>query len=291
VRVVVAHGGALSREEDADGPGRACDAAFEVLDAGGPALEAAVAGCRALEDDGRFNAGSGAVPRLDGATVEQDAACMDSAGRFGAAVGLDVRNPVLVARRVLDTPHLALAGPGAMEFARRHGLAVPRRPRPDPGRQARLLRERLARGEAPPGWTVEGLRGAWNYDAPMAVDSGSDTVGVVVSTEAGHAAAASTGGLGASLRGRVSDVGMPGGGLHAGLGGAVAATGRGEHLASRFASLRVHDAMAAGATAQDAIQAFLGATPAEAAVGIVAADGRGGAAASNRTMPWARRVG
>ena len=52
-----------------------------------------------------------------------DASVMDSAGRLGAVMALrDARNPVLVARAVTETPHVALAGVGADLFARQMGF-------------------------------------------------------------------------------------------------------------------------------------------------------------------------
>ena len=64
--------------------------------------------------------------RLDGRTVEMDASVMDSCGLLGAVMALkEARNPVLVARAVCGTPHVALAGAGADLFARRMGFEGP----------------------------------------------------------------------------------------------------------------------------------------------------------------------
>ena len=48
--------------------------AQEVLATGGSALDAAIAAVVVLEDDGRFNAGAGSVLRMDGVSIEMDAA-------------------------------------------------------------------------------------------------------------------------------------------------------------------------------------------------------------------------
>src|SRR5688572_25382391 len=118
----IAHGGVGSPPERADGPRAAVDAALAVLERGGHPLDAAVAGVVVMENDPRFNAGTGSKVRLDGKTVQMDAAVMDSSGRYGAvAVIEDVKNPVLVARAVAETPHRLIAGDGAQRFARALG--------------------------------------------------------------------------------------------------------------------------------------------------------------------------
>ena len=76
-----------------------------------------------LEDDPRFNAGTGSRVRLDGSTVQMDASVMSSEGKFGAVAGIEnVKNPVKVARAVTNTPHILLAGDGATRFARTLGM-------------------------------------------------------------------------------------------------------------------------------------------------------------------------
>ena len=65
----IAHGGVGSGPERSDGCRRAVDAALQALEAGADPVDAAVAGTVVLEDDPRFNAGTGSVVRIDGATV------------------------------------------------------------------------------------------------------------------------------------------------------------------------------------------------------------------------------
>src|SRR5688572_18319326 len=114
----IAHGGVGTEAVHSDGCRVAVEAALAALSATNDPLDAAVAGVVVLEDDQRFNAGTGSIVRLDG-SVQMDASVMDSAGRFGAVASIErVKNPVLVARAVLDTPHLVLAGDGATQFAR-----------------------------------------------------------------------------------------------------------------------------------------------------------------------------
>ena len=136
------------------------------------AVEAAV---RVLEDAPSLNAGRGSHPKSDG-SIEMDALIMD--GRtlaLGAVAAIQrVRNPVSLARAVMDTPHALLAGAGASAFA--DSIAFPRCEASD------LF---VAR------------------DRPPAT---SDTVGAVARDLSGDlAAATSTGGVPRQLPGRVGE--------------------------------------------------------------------------------------
>src|SRR5580692_4598132 len=119
----IAHGGVGSPPEWSDGCRLAVDAAMKVVEAGGDPVDAAVAGVVVMEDDPRFNAGTGARVRLDGKSIQMDASVMRSDGKFGAVAGIErVKNPVRVARAVMDSPHLLLQGDGATRFARTLGM-------------------------------------------------------------------------------------------------------------------------------------------------------------------------
>src|SRR5574340_720767 len=81
----VVHGGAGSPRTRMDGTDPAASKALAALKAGGSALDGALAGVVVLENDPRFNAGTGANIRLDGKTIQMDAACMDgTTGGYGA---------------------------------------------------------------------------------------------------------------------------------------------------------------------------------------------------------------
>ena len=202
-------------------------------------LAAAVRGVTVLEDDPRFNAGTGSMVRLDG-SIQMDASVMDSSGRFGAVAGLErVKNPVLVARAVLDTPHLLLMGDGATRFARALGHADYDPATPQRRLATETIKEKIRRAapDLPEFWRTSQWKKHWNYAlSPEALrldprDAGTDTVGVAVRAPDGRfAVALSTGGTAVMLRGRVGDVPIYGAGLYAGPHGTAAATGTGERI-------------------------------------------------------------
>jgi isoaspartyl peptidase/L-asparaginase-like protein (Ntn-hydrolase superfamily) len=289
---IVAHGGVGAPSDWSDGCEAAVDAARRVLADGGDALAAAVAAVVRLEDDGRFNAGRGSALRLDGETIEMDAAVATSDGRIGAVAAIrEVRNPVLVAERVLETPHLLLAGEGATRFARRKGFG--------PFREVQELRrkrwERAIRKVASregrddlARWNDVRPEDVWNFPGEIPVPRGTDTVGAVVRDDRGRlAVASSTGGTTMMLLGRVGDTPLPGCGFMASPAAAVAPTGVGETIVARFAALRVHDRIAAGEDPAAACEASVAAFPDAIPYGVIAIGPEGSGVAHNRDMPWA----
>jgi beta-aspartyl-peptidase (threonine type) len=291
----VAHGGVGTPAEQSDGCRTAVDAALTALAAGASAADAAVEGAKVLEDDPRYNAGTGSVVRLDG-SVQMDASVMDSTGAFGAVAAIErVRNPVMVARAVMETPHLLLAGDGATLFARRLG-----HPDHDPvtaerraGVEALKARLRAAGPDLPDFWRdPEQWRRLWNYQQPPeALGLGSsDTIGIVVRGAQGDfAAALSTGGTSLMLRGRVGDVPIFGAGLFAAAGAAVAATGLGERIVERLLARTTAGWLADGDDAQHAAERAVALVGAGAPIGVVLLTATEMAGASDRPMAWAGR--
>lgn len=262
LHAIVVHGGAGSWPRELWRPAlrgvrRAAGMGAAVLAAGGSALDAVVEAVAALEDDPVFNAGTGSVLNREG-EAEMDAGVMDGAtlGAGGVAALRRVRNPVRVARRVLEaTPHVLLVGEGALAFARAQGFADH-----DPvtaQRRAEHAR-RVARGE--PG-------------------TPKDTVGAVALDGAGRiAAATSTGGVSLKLPGRVGDSAIPGAGNYANAWAGASATGRGELVMRVLATKEVCDRVAAGETADAACAAVVEAMRGTVGddVGLIALDARGG---------------
>ena len=272
----VVHGGAGSPRTRMDGTDRAAAKALEALKTGATALDAALAGVVVLEDDPRFNAGTGANLRLDGKTIQMDAACMDgSTGAFGAVAAIErVRNPVRVARKVMDTPHLLIVGEGATRFARAMGF-----PDYDPTcaeNRARFKRvQDILKGTDPrqlDAWKRYDWKRGWNFPTPLKEALGTpDTVGCVTRDAQGRfAAAISTGGTTITFYGRVGDVPMFGAGIYAGPKGAVACTGNGEDIVRHLVAKAAYDLLAKGRSAQEAVDETLAAFPATIDLGLVA---------------------
>jgi L-asparaginase/beta-aspartyl-peptidase (threonine type) len=254
---LVVHGGAGSSRQNEDGCITAAQHGFEVLRTSGDGMSAAVEAVVVLEDDERFNAGSGSIRRSDGATVETDAAVMDTRGRLGAVACLRrTKNPVRVARAVADTRHWLLAGDGAEQFARSQGYAP---------------YDLLAHSRA----------------AKRAADASCDTVGAVVLDAEGHfAIATSTGGAAPALPGRVGDTPIVGCGYYAGPHGAVALTGPGEHIVGRMLAREIYDCIAAGMPLQEALDRAMKMTPPDVGLGAIGVTRTEAAAASTTQMPF-----
>jgi beta-aspartyl-peptidase (threonine type) len=202
----------LSREGRApyeQGLQAAYQAGWQVLAAGGNALDAVCASVAVLEDDPLFNAGRGAALTATG-RAELDASVMTGAGRVGAiAASKYARNPVRLARAVMErTNHVLIVGPSA-ELVAGYGLDVV-----EPGyfitepRQHQL--DRVLDGRA--------------------VAARHGTVGAVARDAAGRVAAAtSTGGMTGQTDGRVGDSPIVGAGVYARDGVvAISSTGDGE---------------------------------------------------------------
>jgi beta-aspartyl-peptidase (threonine type) len=283
MRAIVVHGGAGKWREPfrpaaLRGVARAADAGWGVLAAGGHAIDAVTIAVVALEDDPAFNAGTGSVLNEAG-EAEMDASVMagDTLAAGGVSGVTRVRNPVLVARRVMEaTDCVLLAGPQATAFAREQGF-----------------------GDYDP--VTAAARQAWAAarSAPRATpaEDGAGTVGAVALDAAGRlAAATSTGGRELKRAGRVGDSPVPGAGNVATARAAVSATGWGE-LMLRFGTARaIAERIDRGVGAQRAVEEILEAMRVRFAVpiGAIALDSRGDVAIAHGTpaMPHAwRRLG
>jgi beta-aspartyl-peptidase (threonine type) len=221
---LIVHGGAWDipdelREAHQAGCRAALMAGWSVLRDGGHALDAVEAAIRVMEDDPALNAGTGAVLNAAG-EVQLDASIMDGAQlRAGAVAAVQgIKNPISLARLVLESDNVFLVGEGAVQFGRSSGMGLcnPRE----------LVVERELRS-----W--EARRG--EMDVGQAVGSRTvvaDTVGAVAVDSRGDLAAGdSTGGTPFKHPGRVGDSPLIGCGIYADncVGGA-ACTGWGESI-------------------------------------------------------------
>lgn len=283
---IAVHGGAGASRDNQDGCEAAARLGLVVLLDNGSALEAAINSVTAMEDDGRFNAGRGAAFRMDGRTVEMDAAVMDSTGTLGAVACIQrVKNPVLVARAVSQTPHWLLAGEGARRFAQEAGLAgeFPS------SEQARKCHDAKMQELASDPAALAPFARHWNYDTPLA-DAMSrysgDTVGAVARDKDGNfAVATSTGGSPPQLLGRVGDTPIIGCGFFAGPAGAVAVTGMGELIVRQMLSRTVYQWIEQAVPLHAAIDRGIALFNKNVDIGIIAVSDTDIAIGSNREMP------
>lgn len=223
---VVIHGGAWAIPEDLAQPNvRACQAAaaaaYGMLTEEGSALDAVEAAVRVLEADESLNAGRG-CSLTEAGEPECDAMIMDGSLSCGAVAGVQAVHPVSLARRVMErTPHVLMAGPGAMAFAAAEGIPAPRR-------------DEIVTAGAEEEWRT------WSeYKSNVSsLFSGveepkGDTVGCVALDARGRlACGTSTGGVVGKRPGRVGDSPLVGCGGYADAEvGAVSTTGHGEAIA------------------------------------------------------------
>ena len=226
-RAILTHGGAGSDPQDSDGPLSAAQAGMDIMANGKSALDAVVHSVKCLENDPRFNAGTGSQVRVDGHTIQMDASCMMSDGNFGAVACLeDVQNPIILAREVLlHSSCILLVGDGARIFAVEQNIPI------------------LPQGDINENKTPENVR-----------PPSCDTVGAVAYDGSTFAAALSSGGLEKSAIGRVGDVPLPGCGLFCGPVGAVACTGDGEFIALKILAREVYSWLEQGMNPTKATQ-------------------------------------
>jgi beta-aspartyl-peptidase (threonine type) len=198
------HGGAGGRVEElthaarapyAQGLLAAYRAGWQVLAAGGGALDAVCASAEVLENDPLFNAGRGAALTATG-HAELDASVMTGSGLAGAvAASKYARNPVRLARTVMEhTEHVLIVDPD-VAFLQRYGLEVAER-------DYFITQPRKQQLDH----IMDGRATAARHG----------TVGAVARDAAGRVAAAtSTGGMAGQAEGRVGDSPIVGAGVYA----------------------------------------------------------------------------
>jgi L-asparaginase/beta-aspartyl-peptidase (threonine type) len=286
---IVVHGGAGSPSYLSDGCKFACESAYCLLDDGKSALDAVVEAARILEDDGRFNAGTGSALRLDGKTIEMDASVMDSEGNVGIVIAIrNVKNPILVARAVMGTPHVALAGEGATLFAKKRGFEhyyqVSQHAIERFQKVKNMIREgRL--GEEAPRWEGCDVRSLWNFDTLSYIDIFCDTIGAVAIDKHGFIASAnSTGGFSPMMLGRVGDSPMIGCGFYAGTACAISATGMGEEIIKRMLAKTIYDMVSQDEDILSACRKGIDLFHSDIKAGVIGISRSGYAVASNIEM-------
>jgi beta-aspartyl-peptidase (threonine type) len=227
-------------------------------------VEAAV---RILEDDPHFNAGRGSSLTTEG-NVEMDAGMMEGhTFNVGAVASVElIKNPISLARTVLESPHVLLVSKGAQKFALEQGFSLCKLEDLVTSYQSNKLHQ-------------------WRQTSPeqrtkIAKDPEGKhgTVGAVALDHLGNlAAATSTGGIQHQNPGRVGDSPLVGCGFYADEHAAISCTGYGEDFIRLLIAKRAADFVERGSSAQTAAEsaiAFLK-SRASGTGGLIIADRQG----------------
>jgi len=234
--------------------------AWEILDAGGSALDAVEKGANVIEVDPEDSSvGYGGLPNEQG-IVQLDASIMDGATyNAGSVASLEnIKTPASVARLVMErTDHVMLVGKGALDFARsfgfeEHDLLTPK------ARDA-WLRWRERRGESDDWGPPDHLRNRGG-DQTGFLEGPDDfhygTTNVLAVDEMGDISGiTTTSGLSWKINGRIGDSPVIGAGLYVDNEvGAAGATGRGEDVIKSCASYFIVMRMREGRSPQEACE-------------------------------------
>ncbi len=265
---------------------RAADAGWDVLRAGGSAVDAAEAAVRALEDEPILNAGTGAYLQADG-VARLDASIMASDARAGAVAQVpNLKNPVRLARYLLEQDaHVMLSGQEALQLALRlgHPPAVVATPSKIAYWQENLKAQYVALDYAAMG-------ADWKAENPRRLG----TVGCVALDGQGRlAAATSTGGTGQCYPGRVGDTPVIGAGTYCTPRVGVSMTGVGERVMVLLSAKRLADLVADGRTGEQAAATVIADLDrVNGAAGLIALTADGAFVAHRNTpfMASARRI-
>lgn len=213
--------------------------AWEILKAGGSALDAVEQGVRVVESNPEsMSVGYGGRPDRDG-NVTLDACIMDHLGNAGSVAFLQhIENPISVARKVMEqTPHVMLAGKGALEFALKQGFE----------KKNLLTKKAIEEWQQ---WLKES-----NYTLPVNIEN-HDTIGTLAQDQQGNlSGACTTSGLAYKMHGRVGDSPIIGAALFVDNEiGAATATGVGELVMKTLGSFLIVELMRQGQTSQQACE-------------------------------------
>src|SRR6267142_539163 len=211
--------------------------AWKILSKNGRAVDAVEAGVQVPEGDPKeTSVGLGGLPDRDG-RVTLDACIMDEFANCGSVAFLEhIVHPISVARKVMEkTPHVMLAGEGALQFALANGFK----------------KENLLTKESEQVWR-EWLKKA-EYK-PVANIENHDTIGMIALDKKGNlSGACTTSGMAFKMHGRVGDSPIIGAGLFVDNEiGAATSTGVGEEVIRIVGSHLVVELMRQGRSPEDA---------------------------------------
>jgi beta-aspartyl-peptidase (threonine type) len=275
---IVCHGGAGGinfPRRRANGLIKATSIGYGILTQGGSSLDAVQRAIEILEDTSIFNAGTGSSLNLAG-VAEMDAALMTSDMRFGGVGAIaDVKNPIAVARLVMDkTDHLLLCGDQALRFARI--MHVPRY-NPVTREKKRIWRRQRK------------TRGSRYFRKTKDLARHYGTVGAVAVDARGLiSVATSSGGITLRLPGRVGDTPLIGTGTYADRHGGVSATGHGEQIMRHMIAYRAVSLMKRLSARDAASKTMEYARKHQCQCGLIGIDKHGSVvwAHNTRAMSW-----
>lgn len=248
---------------------------YSLLESGVSANEAVVRGCQMLEDDPRFNAGTGSVLQSDG-QIRMSASLMDGTSQsFSGVINVSrVKNPIDLAIALQTSPDRVLSDYGAAELARE--LQIPSYNGLTELRLQEWIRERQDNFQR----TMAGVVA----DAELVETSNArrGTIGVVaLDTQGFLSVGTSTGGKGFERIGRVSDSAMPAGN-YATKYAAVSCTGIGEDIIDECLAARVVVRVTDGLSLKEAMhRSFAEAQEHKRNFGAIALD-------ANGTIAWGK---
>ncbi|WP_017715458.1 isoaspartyl peptidase/L-asparaginase [Kamptonema formosum] len=253
---LIIHGGAGSSLKGKGGVEAVRKSLYKVLEevyslllAGASAREAAIRGCHLLEDDPRFNAGTGSVLQSDG-QIRMSASLMDgSAQRFSGVINVSrVQHPIDLASALQTSPDRVLSDYGSAELLRE--LQVPIYNPLTDNRLQEWMQEREEN-------FVREAAGVVAENEPVG-EPGRGTIGVVALDIQGRlAAGTSTGGKGFERIGRVSDSAMPAGN-YATSHAAISCTGIGEDIIEECLAARIVVRVTDGFSLEEAFKRSFG---------------------------------
>lgn len=239
----------------------AMEAGWEILRAGGSAVDAVERAANVIEVDPEdTSVGYGGLPNENG-VVQLDASFMDGRTYSAGAVACleNIKTPASVAKLVMQrTDHVLLVGTGALEFARAWGF-----------KEENLLTEKARKiwlrwkeeMSSTDDWGapehLQSLRDKESYwrDFPGIEHHYGTTNVLAIDRNGDIAGCTTTSGLSFKLNGRVGDSPIIGAGLYVDNEvGAAGATGRGEDVIKSCASYYIVMRMREGRTPQQACE-------------------------------------
>lgn len=229
-------------------------AAWEILKTNGRALDAVEAGVKVPEaDPENQSVGYGGLPDRDG-RVTLDACIMDEQYNCGSVMCLEhIVHAISVARKVMEkTPHVVLAGDGALQFALEQGFKKENLLTP---KSEKDWKEWLKTSKYEPVMNIENKNYHREGKDPMPGGKDNhDTIGMIAQDANGNfSGACTTSGMAYKIHGRVGDSPIIGAGLYVDNEiGAATSTGVGEEVIRIVGSHLVVELMRQGLHPEEA---------------------------------------